>query len=614
MDDSCAADDPDVVALRIQAAAVVAQQAALGEREMRLAEREAALARQEEQVAGRLESQRRQLLDLQDQITSARTALREKRSAHAALTQQQARDLAAAREDAAELQRSAKAERQRLIDLRRRLIQRGRRHWQARRKEAEAREAELCRQADRLDAERRTFTERVEQFNTRAEIDKRRIIDGWTHLERERQEWRDKRKADDAAAAAHARVVARRAKAVAAAERRIAAERADLARELADRRRELDRLETRIGNARLRLLDQQATVLDAGREIEALVARVSNSPTAPSEQEATLQQRAEALAHIADELADQRLHLAEQVELLLLAQQQWHADRTAALRDLDLIGSRFEARELELDRRSREVQAAATAVQAEFQSASQTRLRLEAEQAKADAREADRRAAQDGRSAELEARARALMRQEEGWRSLVRRWGQRRRQEILRLRGEQTLCRQERSEWAAARAVWLGLAAKLRDERQALAVRALAWEQSRADAGAGPAAAKRLERLERQWAAHCESAARGLDRLQATIVAEAARVDDLSQRVRREMLAAEGRAAALDDRAAEIEREHEALAAERARMAGELDVARARQDAAELQTVTLREEAERLARLLIDVEPPAPAAQQSQAA
>src|SRR5207237_1545938 len=167
-----AAADPDLEALRIQAAAVVAQQAALGELEFRLCDRETALARQEEQVAGRLEDQRRQLLDLQDQITEARAALRQKRAAHATLADQQQRDLAAAREEAAELQRVAKGERQRLSDLRRRLIQRGRRHWQARRQEVEAREADLNRAADRLAADRTAVSEQVVQVHGPVEVGK----------------------------------------------------------------------------------------------------------------------------------------------------------------------------------------------------------------------------------------------------------------------------------------------------------------------------------------------------------------------------------------------------------------------------------------------------------
>ncbi|HEX4589264.1 MAG TPA: hypothetical protein VH120_05010 [Gemmataceae bacterium] len=603
--------------LRIQAAAVVAQQAALDEKELRITEREAALTRQEEQLAGRLEGQRRQLLELQDQITHARAALRQKRAAHAAVAEHEARELTRAREDAAELQRSAKAERRRLIDLRRRLLQRARRHWQANRKAAEAKETELRQQADRLAAERTKFGEQVQQANSHIELEKRRLADAWRQFDRAQRAWQERRTSEDTAAAVQVRDLARRAKAVAAAERKTAAEQADAAQQLADRRQELEQLETRIGNARLRLLEHHAETLapppPATEDVVSPTLLPAVTATGLEQREAQVQRRAETLALVSDDLADQRLHLAEQVERLLLTQQLWHADRTAALRDLDTFAVRFEARELELDRRGRELQSTRAAVQDEYLAAGQMRLRLEAELAWAESREADRRIRLDAFRAELHARAQVLAAQEDRWRSLLRRWGRRRHEEILRLRAEQQACRQERSEWAAARTVWLRLVAKQREQRRAVAARSLALEQYRADAG-GPAAAKRLERLERQWSAHCETSARDLERLQATLTAEAVRLDEVSGRVRRDMIAAEARAAILDNRAAEVEREEQLFAAEKARAAGEMLAVRARHEAAELQAAAAREEAERLARLLIDAVPPAMPVQPSQAA
>jgi hypothetical protein len=600
---SATTPEPRLEALRIQAAAVVAQQAALGEREFRLTERESALSRQEEQLAGRLEDQRRQLLDLQDQITEARAALRQKRADHAALAEQQNQELSAAREQAAELQRSAKAERQRLADLRRRMIARGKRHWQARRKETEVREAAVRESVVELAAERARIVAHVEQFNTQAELDKRRLKDAWDYFDRERQTWQARRDAEATAAAAQVRDLVRRSKAVAASERKSAGDRAAAARELADRRRELEHLDTRIGNARLRLLEQQSAVVATPPEMPAnqvLAAQISALVPATTDREQALQRRAEALTRVAEDLADQRLHLVEQFERMLYTQRAWHVDRNAALHDLEVIGSRFEARELDLDRRSRELAAARSAVQAEQQSLAQLRLRLEAEKIRAESREADRRAVLDTRWEALVARELALVKQEDGWRALLRRWGRRRREEIIRLRADQLTCRSERSEWVAARTVWLRLTRQVRAERRGLAVRGMALEHLRAETDGSPAAAKRLERLERQWSLQCESAARELERLQATVTAEAVRVDEVSRRVRDELLSAEGRAAVLDNRAAEVEREEQWLDTERARMAGELDTARSRQDAAELRAIRMSDEAERLARLLID--------------
>jgi hypothetical protein len=600
--------EPVVEALRIQAAAVVAQQAALTEHELRLIDREAALARQEEQLGSRLEDERQQLLDLQDQITEARMKLREKRAAHAALAEQQQRELAAAREEAAELQRTARGERQRLKDLRRRLLQRGRKHGEVRRAEFKA----LRLDAERLAAERAAFLNQVKEVNGESELDKRRLKEAWDRLHRERAAWQDQRAIDDRAAAERIGDLARREKAIIAAEKRMVAERAQLDQDRIERMSELEQLETRIGNARMRLLDEHAVQIrpetrDPRHENDELVSRVSGLVSdSLSEPEVLLDQQRQVLARVADELADQRLHLVEQVERMLRTQHEWQTERTATLNEIETIGVKLHARETDLDRRAREVQTARASVQSEFESLGHLRLRLDAERSRAESHDADRRAEVLGRWQELDVRERTLQAREDGWRGLLRTWGQRRRHEVVRLRNEQIACRQERTEWVAARTVWLRLIAKLREERRALTVRSLAVERLRVEtvAGAGgQIAAKRLERLERQWTTHCEHAARELERMQATLTAEAARVDEASAAARRAVLAAEARAVTLDKRAAEVEREEQCVVAERTQTAGELDAARERQWAAERRAAALRDEIERLARLLIDAGP-----------
>ncbi|MFO0811178.1 MAG: hypothetical protein U0746_21320 [Gemmataceae bacterium] len=89
-------------ALRVQAAAVVAQQAALVDAELRLREREAALARQEEEIAAHPRRQRRQALERQKNCARGPSSGR-KRAAHADLAAQQAAELTKVREEAADL-------------------------------------------------------------------------------------------------------------------------------------------------------------------------------------------------------------------------------------------------------------------------------------------------------------------------------------------------------------------------------------------------------------------------------------------------------------------------------------------------------------------------------
>lgn len=604
---------PDDETLQAQAAAIIAQQAALNDQETRLTERDAALSQQESQLAERLEEQRRELLDLQDQITAARIALRQKRADHVALVEEQQRELASAREAAAELQRCAKVDRERLLVLRRRMIQRGRKHWQSRRKANAELEARLRQQADQFDAEKSKFAEHREQSNGQIELDKRRLKDAWDRLHNAQREWQAKRTNEESVAQERTRNLARRAKAVAAGEQRLNADRGKLEREQAELHKELEQLETRIANGRallLRIQPEPFKLAPPGVPISAPVAPI---PLPPSDfmkdleqRETAIDRRAEALARVADELNDQRMHLTEQAERLVRTQQQWHSDRNEALRDLETICVRFQGRELDLDRRVRELGAARIRLQAEYESVTQARLKLEAEQARRASTDADRRAELDARWAELDVRERALKANEQSWKGLLQLWGRRRWREVLQLRTDQDACRQERAEWMNARRIWLRTAVQLRSERRLVAAQALAleqWRKEHLNPAGRPAAAKRLERLERQWATQCATAARELERFQDLLTVEATRLDELAVRLKRDALDAAARSTTVDQRASELERERQALGAEQERMAAQMDLARIRWEAAERRALDLRDEVERVARLLIDSGP-----------
>lgn len=157
-----------------------------------------------------------------------------------------------------------------------------------------------------------------------------------------------------------------------------------------------------------------------------------------------------------------------------------------------------------------------------------------------------------------------------------------------------------------ARRIWLRAAIKLRAERRTVAAQALAleqWRKEHVSPSERPAAAKRLERLERQWASQCAIAARELERFQDLLTVEATRLDELAVRLKRDALDAAARLTTMDQRANELERERQALSAEQERMAAQMDLARIRWEAAERRALDLRDEVERVARLLIDSGP-----------
>lgn len=605
---------PDDRTTQDEAAATIARQAALNEQEIQLADRSAALAQQESQLAGRLEDQRRELLDLQDQITAARVALRQERADHAALVEEQQRELSSAREAAAEQLRCAKVERERLLILRRRMIQRGRKHWQSRRKANAELEARLQQQADQIAADKSTLAEHREQCNGQIELDKRRLKDAWDRLHESQREWQAKRAQEESIVQERTRDLARRAKAVAAGEQRLNADRGQMEREQVELRKELEQLETRIANSRallLRVQPEPFKLAPPGVPMSAPPATPIALPPSDivkdlEQREAALERRAEALSRVAGDLNDQRMHLTEQAERLVRTQQQWHSDRNEALRDLETIGLRFQARELDLDRRVRELGAARLRLQAEYESVTQSKLKLEAEQARRASTNADRRAELDARWAELDVRERALKANEQSWKGLLQLWGRRRWREVLQLRTDQDACRQERCEWMNARRIWLRAAIKLRAERRTVAAQALAleqWRKEHVSPSERPAAAKRLERLERQWASQCAIAARELERFQDLLTVEATRLDELAVRLKRDALDAAARLTTMDQRANELERERQALSAEQERMAAQMDLARIRWEAAERRALDLRDEVERVARLLIDSGP-----------
>ncbi|TMQ29271.1 MAG: FHA domain-containing protein, partial [Planctomycetota bacterium] len=116
-------------ALRIQAAAVVAQQAALTEEEIRLQHRQSALVQQEQQLASLLEEKRQRLVTLREEARQAHDALGKERASYEERVAQVQSDLAASRRELSAHERGLQAERRQLFKLRHQLKRRWHRHW-----------------------------------------------------------------------------------------------------------------------------------------------------------------------------------------------------------------------------------------------------------------------------------------------------------------------------------------------------------------------------------------------------------------------------------------------------------------------------------------------------
>src|SRR5207253_5773877 len=115
------------------------------------------------------------------------------------------------------------------------------------------------------------------------------------------------------------------------------------------------------------------------------------------------------------------------------------------------------------------------------------------------------------------------------------RWQQRRKQELVALRGELQRCGAARRQYAVLWEECLNHGSALEQQQRALAERALALEQYRLEViGRAPdsaAAEKRLERLRRRCAAPTTAARRNLDRERQALDAERKRLQTLAQQL-----------------------------------------------------------------------------------
>jgi hypothetical protein len=587
-----AADDALLESLRIQAAAVAAQQAALTDWECSLADRAAALQRQESELAGHLDDQRRQLMDLHEQIAQARVSLREKRSAFATLAAEQEAELAAVRQDAYDRRSAVERREARVARLWSKFRRHVRLNREARRAQAAREAAALAAQHEELEVARRRFDDFRRQFHARAELEKRAIADAESRVRAAAAEDRELRVCLNQ----HARDLARREKAVAAETNRLAAERQRGETRLAARQAEADRLESRAAAARAVLADRQREAEQLGF----LFARIAHNADEPAA-------GADPLARQAGDLADQRALLAEQVQRFAAARLAWEAERSRALADLDALVDRQADRERELGRREVELAEAEAQLAEERDGLARLTLRLEADRQRAAADVAALRSAVERDAGAVEARIREADRRQQGLVELYQRWGRRRSAELLRLRQSRQAADVERESWAALRDDWLHARARLLREQHDVSARQLALEKYRQeciDAAERPELAeRRLERLHKQWQGVCSIQRRELDRLAAVLAGEVARLDARNvQTCRGETTRSERDVQAGDSLAEADVRQLQADVA-RVQWQERLAEAEGRYDQAVQELATLRDQFERLAMTLVEAPP-----------
>jgi hypothetical protein len=615
-------------ALRIQAAAVAAQQAALTEAEIQLHQRRVALAQQEQQLAVHLEEKPQRLVTLRDEAREARTTLQQERATYEQRVAEVLRSQVQARREIATGHRQAQDERKRLIELRRRLKRRWHRQWAGERETMRRRETALEQERRRLEKEwerlrqeKASFSATRLRLNGEIELHRRQLEAEKDQFLKQQNEMREQ-----------ARLLEERKAAVLHTEQHLAREKRYWETHRSRLQKEIEGLEARIGNYRLKIQEQeQAFARREGilrsRENPS-VSRVGPSPTIvetaqspgsvssptviPEEEpgdglirtrEEDGRPRLAAVEKLAGELADQRLYLAEQGERLAQAQQHWQQERAEVLAELELLGRRLQERERALETgEDRLLQRA--------DDLAHLRRRLEGWSAQLTQREAawdgDRnRLLADVRTREEYVEKRLAMLEE-----LRKRWDDRRRRQVTWLRTKLAACEERRREWAALRLEWLRRSDVLTQAQRASAEWALALEQYRQEcigqARNPKAAEKRLEKLRRHWAARSAAAAQAQAKKRRDLEAEAKKLEDRFQHLHRDQEDLAAREAEWSSRQGTWEQQQFGAEGAQAKLRQELQSLHQQREHYERQLATVRDEVERLARLLLEESDPMP--------
>jgi chromosome segregation ATPase len=646
------ARERELDALRIQAAAVAAQQAALTEEETRFEQRRAALDQQEKQLAAHLEEKRRQLLQLQDQVRKARAELHQQKKVHEQRLGAVASDLARERRELTDAQRQAKRERNRLIDLRRHLKHRWHRHWMAERQTlrrseqavADARH-KLEKESERLRQDKEAFIQERLRFNGDSELSRRQLQDLRAELRQEQKQWREHQAQMQAEMHARALAASQRDTELAEAVSDLDTEKRHWQGTRLHLEREAEGLESRIRNHRRKLLDLEQEIkrlegvvqarLEEGAN-DAAAAAVpgvalvietvpsSNVPAIASvlslpvecerheqsvEAESELQDRLATLEQLAGDIADQRLHLAEQWQHLLRARHHWQEEHEAAAAGLETLALRLQEQERGQAGRERGLVVGETSLRQRLAEVTQLRHSLESCQGRLRSRVATWEGERDRLLVDIRAREQLAERRQQSVAAMRARWNKRRRVELERVQTALTAADGLHKDYAVLRDEYFQRQAALEHKERGLAEQALALEQFRLECTGqsedSPAAEKHLERLRRRWAGLSAAAERTVARERQAIEAEAGRADDhyqQGQKLAREM-------AALEAKQAEDQTtfEHEqALAEDRyEQMRQDLQSMQAQRDRYERQVAELRDEIDRVARVLLGEDEPA---------
>jgi hypothetical protein len=495
-------------ALRVQAAAVAAQQAALLEEENRLQQQRTALEKQEEQLAAHLDERRQNLLAMQEEVRQEQAVVQKERAAFEQERRGRLEEATRHRDETARTLKQAQAERNRLLALRRRLRQRWRRHWDATEKALAGRQRDLSRECQQLQSERAQLTQARLRFNAEAELGRRQLRDGWDELGKARREWLLTRQHEEAELGRQRREIHAAREVLAAAQQAATDQQARSETARVNLEREVDGLENRIRNLRLRLAEYEGQLALLGQQTgnapppTAQLAALPPGDSPPlSEESAEREERLEKLAAV---LADQRLHLAEQWESFLRAQQAWHEEHAGLEPRFEEAARNLQERERCLVEQEQAQAVAAEELRARQRTVSQLRSELEAWQARLGANESAWRTERASVLAQIQTRETLAHKRETLLEALRKRWAARRKQELDLMARELKRAREAQRRYVELSDEVEQHTGELAVRERSLAERTLALEQLQLETFGrsenSAAAERRLQKLHRQIA------------------------------------------------------------------------------------------------------------------
>ncbi len=597
-------------AFRVQVAAVAAQQASLLLEEEKLRQRSSALERQEAQLAAHFDERRKRLDSLQEQLRRERDALRSERAAADSEAERRRAELEQRQGELTAAGEAVRKQRERLAALHKRLRRRSQRQraqleadYARRDRDVAARRAGLADESDALSKERAALLQARLRFNTEAELGRRQLQEAWKELALSQHEWDACLNVEHAARARRAAELAAREAALAAAEKALHERERLWLRKQAELEREVDGLENRVRHQREKLVALQSPETEP---LPSVAAPAVRGPDARAAAPASVDL-------VSADLADQRKHLLEQWDRLLVVKADWEREREALLAGIETAAARLDEREHRLRQEAAAAEAQALVVAGRLERAERAQAIAEGWRCRLAAGQAALENERSALLAELRAREESTAAEGERLEALRRRWTERWRSDTEQLRGERNRCEEARAAYLALLGDCESRRAQLEEGLTDLAAQALALEQLRIEvssrAADAAAAERRLAKLEQRNRSRLQGEEGALRRVRREVGAEVKRVQDEWRRLKAAEEAVRTGRNELDRLRDEWESMRSAQGAAAARLQEELDRLRSGAERERRELLALREELERVACRLIEgggeAEPPA---------